>query len=606
MEILGVEIKLDIVGIDNQEKEIQRFFSTLKSLGFGAQDILKATGQIIEELGKRIDARTGKMWKTMAGFKELSNRILESSSKIFSGGGRGNGDPRWMRSLQHIYTQTPFGKFILGIKSINTAFAESKAVWSYVEGIEKVNQKLLLLHYSSSIGISSLKGLGAAASVFGGSAETVASAEERLQMQIAKARRGEGFGFLQEAYWKHGFQVDLGWNAEQLKAAAIRHARTISDPADRLAFSHLINPANPREISGPASLSDAQFARWEKVNEYAKSLKNLLSADGENRGKAVGDATFEFENATAEMKLAWQNVRDQVAVSLLPIMTKICEVIRNGLDFLNKHPGVIDVIAKACAGIAAIFTGWKIWKLAGYLLGQVVPALGKVRAAMLGLRGAQAAAGLASGADGAAGAGAAGAGAAGTAGLGAAGTSAAVVASGAAGAAIGYFGIYKNVIEPWQEEQEKQVLDSLNHGTAATIAHLKNQNKSVLDRWTSGQASLEDIKKTIFTGRGDKTSSLESFEAFQAHYQKQMAFFAERSGKALDVNAIMADPQMIATMRAQYDAIKSGDTSIDNSKRAVYNTITVYEAGDAQETANKIAETTATGLGTTLNSGAQR
>ena len=79
-------------------------------------------------------------------------------------------------------TALAWGQFYVAMKPV-------RIMYNWVEGVAQLNMQLRMLHYSSGMAIASLKSYGNVASLYGGSANSVASYNERHQVQLARARR---------------------------------------------------------------------------------------------------------------------------------------------------------------------------------------------------------------------------------------------------------------------------------------------------------------------------------------------------------------------------------------------------------------------------------
>lgn len=297
VEYMGIVVDLDVSGSDkitNAAKEISKIL--LKN-GEDADTAKQELGNFFDlinhklvSMGKSPIMKDHIKMLIQASLKTAKQELDKAQAeldKALKGENKPESELAKRRGMFADFTESRMGKAVIALKSLNAAFSESRGVLKFADGIEKVNQRLLLMSYSSGIGISSLKDLGAAAKAFGGSAESIASAEERRLEQISRAKRGEGFGYLQEAHWKYGFNIDLGWDANRTREEAIRYARANLDQSDWLAFAKSIDPAMAKPMLAAMGLSDEEFAKWEKWQEALQQYGNLETA-GERRQARMG------------------------------------------------------------------------------------------------------------------------------------------------------------------------------------------------------------------------------------------------------------------------------------------------------------------------------
>ena len=372
----GVSLDLTVEGAQGIERSLNTLISRGKSTGATFDQITQAVKSFVNELGavQRIGGRWNERpdWARKA--EEMIKKALGGSKPSDK---NSNGKQPYERFntphyvIERLFRNTNLGRAYTAFQGLNLAFAQVKSVWKYGEAIASVNQRLLQLSFSSGIGISSLKATGAAAEAVGGSAQSIAQAEERLQNQLAAAKRGQGFGFLQEAFWKYGFNINLGWSAEELRMNAIRHMRTL-DPKDQPSFAALVDPANKKMMMTLARASEDIFQQWVQAQSRMKNLMaESKTIEGKDRAQEAADEALKFQIAMVELTNAWNSVKDQVSNTLLPVMTYLVKSLTKILTPLAKMPGLISGITLLIAGLASVFSIFKAFKLFGWFLKNV-------------------------------------------------------------------------------------------------------------------------------------------------------------------------------------------------------------------------------------------
>lgn len=572
VEHMGITVSLDVDGADDLQKALDKIAEkSLKSGDSASQAALKVKA-FFDEYQRGLQ-RLGKTEISSSKEARMIETAVKGVSKLLNIGGGSYGtnldkahNPNFQRNAVFgAFTTSNFGRALIAVKSLNLAFSEAHGIWRFAEGIEKVNQRLLLMHYTSGIGVSSLKDLGAAAKAFGGSAEGIASAEERRQRQLAKARRGEGFGYLQEANWKYGFNINLGADATQTRNEAIMHARSSLAPEEFLSFFELIDPANAKWMSAVAKMDDKMFSKWQALQSRMEGYGQLGTTGGGNRVEEVSRATQEYEMATAELARSWEAVRDELAVALLPVMTQLVNVARGFTDWLNKNPGLLDTIAYlggAITGLAAVIKGAQWIKFLASLGGA-------------GGGGAGAAAGAS---------------AAGTA----FGTSAfAVFSKGAAqiGAmiAVGIAGwkVGKQIgkaISDWMEKRDKEEEDSNNSLQNADIQMMQKRKEMDQKAWIGGYTS-EDTVIRSFAAKDDIDKILSNFDEFKKHWEKARARVAKQMGISED----QLGEYSIDHLQNIHSSLVANRNSIDNRRKEMHVTFNGWRESDPGAVVNAIS-----------------
>ena len=179
VDYMGITVDLDVVGADQIQAGVDKVTEHFLRLGEKSDQVKARLQQVFTLINANLNSRglgsiagdriNSMIDKSIKGVQKFID--LEKKRRNQNNNPNRNQNPNYQRNaIFGEFTQSRIGKAIIGIRALNLAFSETRGLWKFVEGIEKVNQRLLLLHYSSGIGVASLKDLGAAASIFGGSA----------------------------------------------------------------------------------------------------------------------------------------------------------------------------------------------------------------------------------------------------------------------------------------------------------------------------------------------------------------------------------------------------------------------------------------------------
>lgn len=258
-----------------------------------------------------------------------------------------------------------------------SAWASTKTIrmmYRWVDGIAQMNMQLRMLHYSSGLGIESLKSFGNAAALYGGSAATVSSYEEQYQMQISRAKRGLGLGDLEEAAWQYGFRFDANESAQERFGRAIREmsSRKIGRE-DWRAFAQLIAPGRVKELMSWANRGPEAY---KKYLEYMEEVATYKTYGDRNLAKAVSKKSEELAEAQDKLAAQFGAVKDQFADVLIPVLqvfvdgaTGVCRWF-NRLDPVWKSVMMgLSALATAAFALASAWTAKKFLHRVGSAIG---------------------------------------------------------------------------------------------------------------------------------------------------------------------------------------------------------------------------------------------
>ena len=188
--------------IDELIKRLNDLRSTLETLGYSEADVEKAIKKGISNYTQDADTKL---------------RIQEAYNKDYAkkqDEARKNEDEKQRNAAYRQYRQqqiqaqklsgiaNPFafisaksgihiqqlfnniGRLNPRIQTLGIAFSTIKGAWDFADSIAHLNEKLLQLGYTSTLGAQKLADLGAAVAAFGGSAEKVAQGNERFILPI--------------------------------------------------------------------------------------------------------------------------------------------------------------------------------------------------------------------------------------------------------------------------------------------------------------------------------------------------------------------------------------------------------------------------------------
>ena len=230
------------------------------------------------------------------------------------------------------------GRVIPQVQGLGVAFQAAKGAWDFADAIAELNTKILQLGYTSGLGAQKITDLGAAVAAFGGSAEKIASGNERFIMQIEKMKRGGGLGYLGDVAYKYGFSVDMNANWEQNNKAAIDYARQMMASGDKngaMAFLKEWDSANYTSNMMKASMSKEHVAA---NDAFYQSYNDLGDAE------KVTEETQKFNEESVKAQRAWTAITNQLASMMLPLMTKLTSFVTKIADYLAKSPGILKTL----------------------------------------------------------------------------------------------------------------------------------------------------------------------------------------------------------------------------------------------------------------------
>lgn len=337
----GIDIGLSASGFDSVLAKFKHLSTEGEKIGKTTNEITKAMERLktamehalnVDSAKKRLEQFTTKDGDRK---RELAQEIANNTQKLL------NIQNAWERAKKGFGDGgSVFGSLEKAIKTLtggwvqlNTAMRPVKMMYRWVDGVAKLNMQLRMLHYSSGMAIASLKSYGAAASLYGGSANTVASYAQRHQTQLARARRGLGLGHFQEAAWQFGFRFDANESPEARFRRAIAHIGTLRKE-DRLAFAQLEAPGRVNELMGFGNRKGG-LAAYDALQKYSQSLQELTDENGKIISTELSEQSEKLAESQTRLTEQWKSIKDQFALSLMPTVKKFTDRIVGVMEWFN-------------------------------------------------------------------------------------------------------------------------------------------------------------------------------------------------------------------------------------------------------------------------------
>jgi len=217
-------------------------------------------------------------------------------------------------------------KSVTGLISTYMGF---KKILSEVFQFASGGEDLLLMANSAGVGAEQLERYGIALKNYGGGLSSAASTLSNLNQQMQDLRFGKG-GAIQEAALRYGISVHgkngLATGEEMLYNIA-RRMETLGH-AEQLDLGRKLG-LDPSTIA----LLQGGVENLTKELEKASKYSIYTPEDIENSRK--------FQMALRELKQSLQQVWATVSRALLPVITKIMNVVSKFFQFLSDHKGFV-------------------------------------------------------------------------------------------------------------------------------------------------------------------------------------------------------------------------------------------------------------------------
>ena len=157
-------------------------------------------------------------------------------------------------------------------------------------------------------------------------------------------KRGGGMGFLGTIAYKYGFMADLGADWKTNTQRAIEMARGM-DVNTRMAFLKDFDSSNYKQNMAYASMDEGKY------KDYMSRMETPEKAEA---AQGAADATRDYSMSTSQLSSAWQQICDQLAEILLPIMEKIVDFATWLVECIGALPKGLTATIAAIAGILAL------------------------------------------------------------------------------------------------------------------------------------------------------------------------------------------------------------------------------------------------------------
>lgn len=249
---------------------------------------------------------------------------------------------------------------------LHVAMKPIKTMYRWVDGVAQLNMQLRMLHYSSGMAIASLKSYGNAASLYGGSANSVAAYNERHQVQLARARRGLGLGHFQEAAWQFGFRFDANEDPNARFRRAIEHIRKLS-PTDQLAFAKLEAPGREKELMAWAKRGVKAYDDFKK---YMDSVANLKTVGGKNLYEEVSRESEQLSESQKKLSAEFDAAKSEFAATFLPVLKSLTDTLASAVKWFNSfEPSTKRAMFVIGAFVTAVIVATSAFKALGTIKG---------------------------------------------------------------------------------------------------------------------------------------------------------------------------------------------------------------------------------------------
>ena len=232
---------------------------------------------------------------------------------------------------------------------LHVAMKPIKTMYRWVDGVAQLNMQLRMLHYSSGMAIASLKSYGNAASLYGGSANSVAAYNERHQVQLARARRGLGMGHFQEAAWQFGFRFDANEDPNARFRRAIEHMRRLS-PTDQLAFAKLEAPGREKELMAWAKRGVKSYDDFKK---YMDAVANMRTVGGKNLFETVSKESEQLSESQKKLSAEFDAAKSEFAALFLPVLRNLTETLSSVIKWFNSFDPIVKRALFAIGALTA-------------------------------------------------------------------------------------------------------------------------------------------------------------------------------------------------------------------------------------------------------------
>lgn len=220
-----------------------------------------------------------------------------------------------------------------------------KKILSEVMGFAAGGEELVLMAQQAGVGAETLERYGVALQNYGGGLSSAASTLQNLNQQMQDLKFGNG-GQIQEAALRYGISIEgkggLATGEEMLFNIAKRMEGLGESEQSDLGRKLGLDPSTIALLQGGVAGLTAELERASQYTLYSQE-------DLENSRK--------FQMALRELQQSIAKVWAVVSRALLPVITKVMDVVSDFFQFLSDHKGfVLGLLGaiSAALGIIAI------------------------------------------------------------------------------------------------------------------------------------------------------------------------------------------------------------------------------------------------------------
>ena len=334
-EIYGVQFKLETLGVKEAAKYMNDVVAAMRKMGMGKKDIsdwVKSTFDGLKNLGMASDELKKVLDKVQVGSKGQKTQINDAANFLTQIGAV---YAAWRMTL------SPF-----------------KKVYAFAEGISKVNFELLRMSVNANLAMSTLNSLGGALQAYGGSAKDIAASAQKYNASITGMKLGRGLGMFERLIpWGVDFNPE-----DTYELYLDKIARKMQE----------IAPADRRQFATDAGISDAEFLSMQEGYAAWKAERDRISMEYGQGAVLAAERAKDFNKSTAELALAWKDIKDILFSSIEPVLGGILKSSAKLLNSIKDNEYALTAIVSivtVLGGAIALLSFSKLIGQAGKLFG---------------------------------------------------------------------------------------------------------------------------------------------------------------------------------------------------------------------------------------------
>ena len=331
--VAGVKFQLKTLGADEAIKMMSDMVTHMRNVGFSTKEVVAKVQELLPKLAQ--------LGMSQNAIKEISKSLGEILHPAKASNSAIN----------------QFAKLQLALFGLKNVLRVPTGLIRFTEQLAKMNVELRTMAFNTNMAVGSLMSMGGALSPFGGSAKDVANSSKRYQIQMERARQGQGFGYLADNAWKYGFGFNFGESYEDRYKRLIDRMANMS-ASKRLAFA---SDEGLSQAETSAAIYYASHGGSEAYSQRQETLKQYSEGQEE-----AAEAGFKLKLAQEELSQSWQQFKNYVAQYLLPIVTKVVHWLTSLVNLIKgKAIAFLTawIMALGAAGFAIGATITALWKL---------------------------------------------------------------------------------------------------------------------------------------------------------------------------------------------------------------------------------------------------